>query len=180
MCFPAFSDPPEARNRGGPNAVCPLVSPALVLALTACGSDTEPAVGGAVARTVSTRGPIYDGLSSRGMDAWGAMLMSSGSYRRGFPNEWLPGHMVRFDLDTGVADTVATYDYVPFRPPEGTPENPLSSSYRILSSAGEWLGRLDVPDGLRILDIAGGRILGVMKDEMEVESVAVYELAEAG
>ena len=256
--------------------------------------------GGAVARTVSTRGPINDGLSTRGMDASGAMLMSSGSYRRGLPDEWLPGHMVRFDLDTGVADTVATYDYVPFRPPEGTPENPFShfgiagavrgeflygrtdtpeliwrrpdgsmrqivrwepdpvypteehweifaaelretaprhnphaqteeaieelvtsilgryrlepdeplplfmtprgddegriwlgeyvvayagataSSYRILSSAGEWLGRLNVPDGLRILDIAGGRVLGVVKDEIEVESVAVYELAAAG
>ncbi|MDE2873551.1 MAG: hypothetical protein OXQ94_17895 [Gemmatimonadota bacterium] len=257
-------------------------------------------VNGAVARTVSTRGPINDGLRSRGMDASGGMLMSSGSYRRGFPEEWLPGHMVRFDLDTGVADTVATYDYVPFHPPEGTPENPfkhfgiagavggeflygrtdtpelvwrrpdgsvrqivrrepdpvypaeehwdifaaelretaprhnphaqteeaieelvtsmlgryelepdvplplfttprgddegriwlgdfvvgyggtITSSYRILSAEGEWLGRLDVPDGLRILDIAGGRVLGVMKDEMEVESAVVFELAEAG
>jgi len=257
-------------------------------------------VNGAVARVVSTRGPINDGLTSRGMDASGGMLMSSGSYRRGFPDEWLPGHMVRFDIDTGVADTVATYDYVPFRPPEGTPENPFSyfgiagavggeflygrtdtpeliwrrpdgsvrqivrwepdpvypaeehwdifaaelretaprhnphaqteeaieelvtsmlgryelepdvhlplfttprgddegriwlgefvvgyggaitSSYRILSAEGVWLGRLDVPDGLRILDIAGGRVLGVMKDEMEVESAVVFELAEAG
>ena len=253
-------------------------------------------VGDSVARTVSTQGPINDGLTSRGMDASGGMLMSSGSYRRGFPDEWLPGHMVRFDLGTGVADTVATYDYVPFHPPEGTPENPfkhfgiagavggeflygrtdtpeltwrrpdgtvrqivrwepdpvypaeehwdtfaaelretaprhnphaqteeaieelvtsmlgryelepdvplplfttprgddegriwlgdfvvayaraVTSSYRILSADGEWLGRLDVPGGLRILDIAGGRVLGVMKDEMEVESAVVYEL----
>ena len=257
-------------------------------------------VGDSVARIVSTRGPINDGLRSVGMDASGGMLMSSGSYRRGFPDEWLPGHMVRFDLGTGVADTVATYDFVPFRPPEGTPENPFShfgiagavggeflygrtdtpeltwrwpdgsvrqivrwepdpvyateehwdvfaaelretaprhnphaqtdeaieelvtsmlgryrlepdeplplfttprgddegriwlgefvpayaravtSSYTILSADGEWLGTLEVPEGLRILDIAAGRVLGVMEDEMEVESAVVFELAEAG
>ena len=256
-------------------------------------------VDGAVARTVSTRGPISDGLSTHGMDASGGMLMSSSRYRRGFPDEWLPGYMVRFNLDTGAADTVATYDYVPFRPPEGTPENPFSyfgivkategeflygrtdtpelvwhrpdgsirqivrwepdlvypaqehwdvfeaelretaprhnphaqsdeaieelvtgmlsryrldldeplplfatplgddegriwlgdyavgygprtmSSYTILSAEGEWLGRLDVPEGFRILDVAGGRVLGVVKDEMDVESVVVYELVEA-
>ena len=261
MFLVASSDPPEAADRDGANPVRPLVASVLVLTLTACGSDTEPAVdrvvedsagvrivtlagtpdmeapfafppeplyrhgtaaddymfssvrrgillgdgsaavfdarnselvllnpdgtfhsvlapagegpgevkmvtsmfavgrdsilvedffnarltlfaGGAVARTVSTRGPINDGLSSRGMDASGAMLMSSGSYRRGFPDEWLPGHMVRFDLDTGVADTVATYDYVPFRPPEGTPEVPeLFPELRGLIDEGRRQGR---------------------------------------
>ena len=418
MSFPVFSDPAKAPDRDGANAVRPLVTPVLVLALAACGSDTEPAVdrvvedsagvrivtlagtpdaetpfafapeplyrhgddpddhmfasiwkgillgngsaaifdasssevvllnpegtfhsvlapagegpgevrmvtsmfgvgqdsilvedfgngrfalfvNGAVARIVSTRGPISDGLSTRGIDASGGMLMSSGSYRRGFPDEWLPGYMVRFDLDTGVADTVATYDYVPFRPPDGTPENPFShfgivgavggeflygrtdtpeliwrrpdgsirqivrwepdrvyptdahwdifaadlretaprhnphaqsdeaieelvtsmlaryrlepdeplplfttprgddegriwlgefavaygrataSSYTILSSEGAWLGRLAVPEGLRILDVAGGQVLGMAKDEMDVESVLVYELVDA-
>lgn len=255
--------------------------------------------GGAAVRTVSTRGPVNDGLVTRGMDASGATLMSSGSYMRGFPEDWLPGHMVRFDLDTGVADTVATYDYVPFSRPEDAPEHPFShfgivgavggeflygrtdtpelvwrrpdgsirqivrwepdlvypaqehwdifeadlretaprhnphaqsdeaieelvtsmlsryrldpdeplplfatprgddegriwlgeyavgygprttTSYTILSAEGEWLGRLDVPDGLRILDVAGGRVLGAAKDEMDVESVAVYELVDA-
>ena len=257
-------------------------------------------VDGAVARSVSTQGPISDGLSAHGMDASGQMLMSSSGYRRGFPDEWLPGYMVRFDLDTGVADTVATYDYVPFRPPEGTPENPFSyfgivgavggeflygrtdtpeliwrrpdgsirqivrwqpdrvypteehwdlyaadlrktapeynpqarteeaieelvtsmlaryqldpdeplplftppiaddagrvwlgeftvpsdrgaaPSYTILSPEGHWLGSLDLPDGLRILDVVGGQVLGVVKDEMDVESVVVWALVDAG
>ena len=207
--------------------------------------------------------------------------------------------MVRFDLDTGVADTVATYDWVPFRPPDGTPENPFSHfgivkatggeflygrtdtpelvwhrpdgsirqivrwepdlvypteehwdifaadlretapeynpharteeaieelitsmlagyrlepdeplplfmvpiaddagrvwlgrftvasdrgaapSYTVLSPEGHWLGSVDVPDGLRVLDVAGGRVLGVVKDEVDVESVVVYELVDA-
>ena len=29
---------------------------------------------------------------------------------------------------------------------------------------------------IRILDVAHGRVLGVVKDEMDVESVVVYEL----
>lgn len=257
-------------------------------------------VNGAVARTVSTRGPISEGLSTHGMDASGGMLMSSSSYRRGFPDEWLPGYMVRFDLDTGVADTVASFDWIPFRQPDGTPENPFSHvgivgavggeflygrtdtpeliwqrpdgsirqivrweadlvypteehwdifaadlretapsynphaqteeaieelitsmlagyrlepdeplplftlpiaddtgrvwlgkftvasdrgsapSYTVFSPEGQWLGRLDVPDGMRVLAVAGDRVLGVVKDEMDVESVVVYELVDSG
>lgn len=253
-------------------------------------------VDGAVARIVSTQGPVSEGLSTHGMDASGRMLMSSSSYRRGFPDEWLPGYMVRFDLETETADTVATFDWVPFRPPDGTPENPFSHvgivvaaggeflygrtdtpeliwrrpdgsirqivrwepdrvypteehwdlfaadlretapeynpqarteeaieklvtdmlaryrlvpdealplftlpvtddtgrvwlgeftvasdrgaapSYTVFSPEGHWLGILDVPDGMRVLDVAGERVLGVIKDEMDVESVVVWEL----
>ena len=252
-------------------------------------------VNGAVTRTVDTQGPVSDGLIAHGIDATGRILMSSSSYRRGFPEEWLSGYMVRFDLDSQVADTVASYDWVPFRPPEGTPENPFShfglvaavggefvyartdtpgftwrrsdgtvrqtvcwqpewvyptddhwdlfeaeqrailprinphaqtdeaieelvssvlggyqlepdealplfsrpfgdgegrvwlptyvaggprqgSPYTVISSDGEWLGSVDAPPGLRILDVAGGRVLGVVKDEMDVESIVVYEL----
>ena len=46
----------------------------------------------------------------------------------------------------------------------------------VISPNGEWLGRVDAPPDLRILDVAGGRVLGVLKDEMDVESVVVYEL----
>ena len=253
-------------------------------------------VDGAVTRTVDTQGPVSDGLTAHGIDATGQMLMSSSSYRRGFPEEWLSGYMVRFDLDSQVADTFASFDWVPFRPPEGTPENPFSHfglvsavggefvyartdipqltwrrpdgtvrqtlrwqpewvyptddhwdlfeaeqrailprinphaqtdeaieelvssvlgsyqlepeealplfsspfgdragrvwlptyvpggpregspTYTVISPDGEWLGSVDAPAGLRILDVAGGRVLGVVKDEMDVESVVVYEL----
>lgn len=234
-----------------------------------------------------------------GLDANGHVLMSSGSYRRGFPEEWLPGYMVRFDPDAGVMDTVATYDWVPFVPPDHLPRNPFgffgivlvaggeflygrtdtpqltwrrtdgsvrqivrwdpepvhpteehwelfandlaataheynpqaqtdsaraalvesmlrryeldpgqplplfdipiaddggrvwlveysvpyqltraAPSYVVLSPDGEWLGRLTVPDGLRVLDVSGGRVLGVEMGEMDVETVVVYELVE--
>ena len=257
-------------------------------------------VDGSLAGTTRIPQAVSYAFSSHGMDADGRMLMSSSSYRRGFPDEWLPGYMVRFDLDTGVADTVATYDWIPFRPPEGTPENPFSHfgivgavggeflygrtdtpeliwrrpdgsirqivrwepdrvypteehwdlyaadlretapeynpqarteeaieelvtsmlaryqldpdeplplftlpipddmgrvwlgeftvpsdrgaapSYTILSPEGLWLGSLDLPDGLRILDVVGERVLGVVKDEMDVESVVVWALVDAG
>ena len=39
---------------------------------------------------------------------------------------------------------------------------------------------VDGPAGLRILDVGWGRVLGVVQDEMGVESVAVYELLGGG
>ena len=255
-------------------------------------------VDGAVARTISldeNRG-LASGLGSRGIDASGRLLMSSASYRRGFRDEWLPGYLVRLDLDTLVPDTVGSYDWVPFVPPDDEADNPFPHlgrvgaaggrfvhgrsdtpeliwresdgtvrqvtrwqpewvypteehwrafeaylrvtlppvnphlqtekaieemiqqslaryrvepdeplplfgslfgddegrvwlpeyavasqrngypSYAVISPSGEWLGRVDVPTGLRVLDVAGGRVLGVVKDEMDVESVVVYEL----
>jgi len=235
-------------------------------------------------------------LRAMGIDPTGQLLMSSASYRRGFPNDWLPGHMVRLDLDALVADTVASYDWVPIRPPDDEPENPFSHlgwvdaaggrfvygrsdtpeivwrepdgtvsqvvrwdpdriypaeehwqifeadtrltlpainpqlqtdeaieelirgalagyrvqpdqplplfgaffgddegrlwlpefavaagrhgypAYTVISPAGEWLGQVQAPSGLRVLDGARGRVLGVLKDEMDMESVVVYEL----
>ena len=49
----------------------------------------------------------------------------------------------------------------------------------MIARDGEWLGMVDAPTGLRILDVGWGRVLGVVTDEMGVESVAVYELVEA-
>ena len=40
----------------------------------------------------------------------------------------------------------------------------------------EWLGHIEAPMRIRILDVAHGRVLGVVKHEMDVESVVVYEL----
>ena len=60
--------------------------------------------------------------------------------------------------------------YRPAYPEEGSP-------YTVVSSDGEWLGRVETPPRFRILDIAGGLVLGVLRDEMDVESVMVYELA---
>ena len=51
-------------------------------------------------------------------------------------------------------------------------------AYTVIDTDGVWLGRVAVPPGLRTLDVAGGRVLGVVKDEMDVESIVVYELVD--
>ena len=255
-------------------------------------------VAGTVAMSVGLQGNrvLSRDLRGLGIDASGRLLMSSASYRRGFPDDWLPGHMVRLDLDALVPDTVASYDWVPFRPPDDETDNPFAHvgwvgaiagrfvhgrtdtpelvwrqsdgavsqvlrwrpdrvhpsdehwqafeadlrvtlpainpqfqteaaieemiqralagyrvepdqplplfgaffgddegrlwlpeyavvgqrhgypSYTLISATGEWLGKVEAPPGLRILDVAHGRVLGVVSDDMDVESVVVYEL----
>ena len=251
--------------------------------------------GDSLARTTRIPQAVSYAFSANGIDADGRILMSSSSYRRGFPDEWLPGYMVRFDPETEAVDTVATFDWVPFRPPDDVPEHPFphyglvagvageflygrtdipqltwrraggsvrqivrwepewvyptdehwevfatdiretahtynpqaqsdearaelvesmlggyemkrdqplplfgipfgddegriwlgefvvvgrsgTPSYTLFSSDGEWLGRVAVPEAVRVIDVAGGRALGVATDEMGAESVVVYEL----
>lgn len=48
--------------------------------------------------------------------------------------------------------------------------------YAVIAPDGEWLGRVEVPPRFRILDVAHGLVLGMEVDEMDVESVAVYEV----
>ena len=60
--------------------------------------------------------------------------------------------------------------YRPAYPEEGSP-------YTVISSDGEWLGQVETPPRFRILDVTGGLVLGVLRDEVDVESVVVYELS---
>ena len=48
--------------------------------------------------------------------------------------------------------------------------------YTVIAPDGEWLGTVEAPPRFRILDVAAGLVLGVELDEMDVESVVVYEL----
>ena len=49
-------------------------------------------------------------------------------------------------------------------------------SYTVIAPDGTWLGVLEPPAGFTLLATAAGRVLGVETDEMDVESVAVYEV----
>ena len=59
--------------------------------------------------------------------------------------------------------------YRPAYPEEGSP-------YTVISPGGEWLGQVETPPRFRILDVTGGLVLGVLRDEMDVENVVVYEM----
>ena len=59
--------------------------------------------------------------------------------------------------------------YRPAYPEEGSP-------YTVISPDGEWLGQVETPPRFRILDVTGGLVLGVLRDEMDVENVVVYGL----
>jgi hypothetical protein len=50
------------------------------------------------------------------------------------------------------------------------------SPYTVISPDGEWLGQVETPARFRILDVTGGLVLGVLRDEMDVENVVVYEV----
>ncbi|MDE2874399.1 MAG: M56 family metallopeptidase [Gemmatimonadota bacterium] len=99
--------------------------------------------GGSVERTVDFR--QADGLHVLGIGAAGQLLMTTGAFWPGFEEEWLPGHMARFDMETGALDTVASYDYVS-RPPPGLRWNPIGAVGRVAVAAGQFVyARSDRP-----------------------------------
>ena len=248
--------------------------------------------GGSVASTSSLRLPTYLGV--KGIGSSGELMLANRWGPSDFDQAWLSGHMVRFDIPTGIRDTVASYDFTPrippgldwdpirpvgevavaaghfvyvrsdraeinWRAPDGTltqivrwPAEPtllterlldpieaegrknlrmhnpeLSDArieevnrrnmdsyrasmgrplpifgspfaddegrvwlpsykpggelksvppYTVIGREGDWLGTVEAPPRFRILDVAGGLVLGVELDEMDVENVVVYEL----
>ena len=249
-------------------------------------------VGGSVARAAGLRLP--QGLSVHGVGLSGELLVANHWGPSGLDVDWLPGHMIRLDMESGTRDTVASYDFIP-RIPQGLEWNPIAavgevmvsaghfvytrsdspevtwslpdgtvtqivrwqadptlltdewlepieaerrmllrqhnpqisdaglaevtreqmgtfravigrpmplfgspfadaerrvwlpsyntggenistSPYTVIGPDGEWLGMVETPPRFRILDVAGGLVLGVELDEMDVESVVVYEL----
>lgn len=51
-----------------------------------------------------------------------------------------------------------------------------ASGYTLIGPGGEWLGRIEAPMRMRLLDVSGGRVLAAVRDDMDVESIVVYEL----
>ena len=61
--------------------------------------------------------------------------------------------------------------YRPAYPEEGSP-------YTVISPDGEWLGQVETPPRFRILDVTGALVLGVLRDDLDIQDVVVYELTE--
>lgn len=71
-------------------------------------------VDGSAARTTALR---YRGLEVVGIGSSRKLILATSSRRSGFDEEWLSGHLARFDTETGALDTVASYDFIPHLPP---------------------------------------------------------------
>jgi hypothetical protein len=50
------------------------------------------------------------------------------------------------------------------------------ADWSVITADGTWQGRVTLPDRFRILDVRRDRVLGVHRDSMDVESLAVYRI----
>jgi hypothetical protein len=53
-------------------------------------------------------------------------------------------------------------------------------AWAIMDTDGRWLGTVHTPPGLRIYEIGADYVLGVWRDELNVEYVRTYALLRAG
>jgi hypothetical protein len=51
-----------------------------------------------------------------------------------------------------------------------------AATWSVFDADGRWLGRVETPAGLKVMLIAGGTVVGVTRDDVGVERVAVYPL----
>lgn len=95
---------------------------------------------GGVVRSTNLGGDpsITRGLRALGITNAGQLLMSTSSYRSGFTEPWLTGHLVRFEVETQAADTVASFDMAPFTPREGT-QNPFLPTGKATATQGRFV-----------------------------------------
>lgn len=60
--------------------------------------------------------------------------------------------------------------------PADSPANGTAGPYRVFGPDGTWLGWVELPFRMRVLDIGSDRILGVQKDEFDIQAVVVLPL----
>lgn len=72
--------------------------------------------------------------------------------------------------DPGGRVWVAGYDHTPG----------MAVSYHVLTPEGRWLGSVRLPPGFELLAVGGDRVLGVQRDEFDVQAVAVYQIRDGG
>ena len=103
---------------------------------------------GTATRSTSTMGDrsLTGGLRTYGVAPDGDLLMGTSSYRPGFADPWLPGQLVRLNLETLAADTIGQYDLVPFGARDGL-RNPFMPSGHIDAAGDDFIvARSDRPE----------------------------------
>jgi hypothetical protein len=54
------------------------------------------------------------------------------------------------------------------------PGNTWPSTYTVVSESGEWVGRLEFPGPFQVMDIRDGFVLGGVRNELDVQALALY------
>jgi hypothetical protein len=54
-----------------------------------------------------------------------------------------------------------------------------SHDWWLFDATGRWVAQVSMPPGLEVMAIAGGRVIGVFKDELDVEHIRMYRLPKA-
>ena len=93
-------------------------------------------VGNSVAYATALR--LAQGLSVHGVGLSGELLLANHWGPSGLDVDWLPGHMIRLDMEAGTRDTVASYDFIP-RIPQGLEWNPIAAVGEVMVSAGHFV-----------------------------------------
>ena len=86
---------------------------------------------------------------------------------------WLPEHKAFFDKVR--ADDAGNLWTRALPPPDPSPER-----WTVLSSEGQWLGVVQMPDGFTLSQVARGRVYGVHRDELGIATARVYRLDQGG
>ena len=89
---------------------------------------------GSVVRTTDLPRSGY--LAVEGIGSSGDLLLATYWGPSVFEGEWLPGHMIRFDMETGALDTVGSYDLNPRIPP-GLQWDPIQAAGEVTVAAGQ-------------------------------------------
>ena len=88
-------------------------------------------------------------LRVTGIGSSGGLLLATrvpSERRSEFEGEWLPGHMARFDMETGALDTVASYDYMS-RIPQGLEWPQIEAVGEVMVATGQFVyTRSDRPE----------------------------------
>ena len=93
-------------------------------------------VGGSVVRITAL--PRSTRLRVKGIGSSGELLLATSWGQSRSEEEWLAGHMARFDMETGALDTVASYDFM-WRIAPGLQWNPVAAVGEVTVAAGHFV-----------------------------------------
>jgi hypothetical protein len=108
--------------------------------------------------------PTHSLLAPGGIDAEMEKLRRAA--RGPLPEFW--------DLLADADGNVWIADYSVAAAAEGVPPE----RYRVASATGEWLGSVEMPEGLRVMDISRNYILAVQQNELDVDAVSLWRIVQ--